>query len=269
MTLRLYITHYSPWSELARWSLDVQGIPYEPVPIMPVVGSAGLRVRARRLRGALRAPIAVKDGQVFRDSFAIASFGASRSLCPVVLPADRPAIERWAERSERMLQAGRLLTVARVRSDDAAVREYLPRPAARLRRVGSALGRRGASWLLRHGDKALDHRDARDILRDDLARLRAALNASSTDFLVADRLTYADLAAACALQFVEPVSDRWFRLGPASRPLWRDPELAAEFADLVVWRDALYAEYRDRRANSAALVVSAPVVGEATSAQAR
>jgi glutathione S-transferase len=242
MMLRLYVTDYSPWSEMARWSLDIQGIPYATSPTVPVVGAPGMRLRTRRFIGPVVAPLAVKGSESYEGPWAIAKFGACRSLKPII-PLDAPSVvERWYERADRMLQAGRVLTLDRVRGNDDALREYLPRPAARLRRVGPALGRSGAALLLRRAP--LRSEDARGALRADLLRLRTGLAQGDGGFLVDGRLTFADLAMGCALQFVEPVSERWVRLGEANRPLWRDAELADEFTDLVQWRDGLYEGWR-------------------------
>jgi glutathione S-transferase len=43
------------------------------------------------------------------------------------------------------------------------------------------------------------------------------------------------------------VDDRYIRLGEASRKVWSHPDLAAEFADLVTFRDELYARHRSAR----------------------
>lgn len=244
--LRLYVTPFSPHSEMARWALEAQGIPYETVPTVPLVGTPALRLRVRKLRGEFRSPVAVKDGEVLPDAFAIARFGAHKSLCSIVPIRQLPEIGRWVERTDRMVRSGRLLTLDRVRADDAALREFVPRPVARLRRVGRAVGQRGAAWLHRRETRQFGENSPRDALRGDLERLRGVLGASR--YLVQDTFSYADIAAACALQFVSPVGERWIRLGDANRAAWRDPSLADEFPDLLAWRDRLFEQHREGRA---------------------
>ena len=51
---------------------------------------------------------------------------------------------------------------------------------------------------------------------------------------------------ASVLQGVAPVSGQYIRLGPATRGVWTQPALAAEFSDLIAWRDELYARQRRR-----------------------
>ena len=237
MMLRLYAIPYSPWSEKARWSLDVQGIPYDTVPYEPVVGEPALRLRLRRLRGRVTVPVAVHNGVVLNDSLDIARFGARRSLTPIVPGEHLHEIERWNDISERMLAAGRLRTTSRV------MREFVPGPVRKLRRVGSVVGRRGAKRLLRkYGDEVRD--DPVAVMRESLDALRAGLAAAGGDHLVDGRLTYADITMAVGLQFVEPVAERWVRLGATVRPLWGEPELAADYADVLEWRDRLYERFR-------------------------
>ncbi|MET0286005.1 MAG: glutathione binding-like protein, partial [Polyangiales bacterium] len=61
--------------------------------------------------------------------------------------------------------------------------------------------------------------------------------------------SYADIALASCLQMVEPLAIAQ----PATREVWRWPELAAEFADLLAWRQRLLAETNPRLAAHVAL----------------
>jgi glutathione S-transferase len=47
---------------------------------------------------------------------------------------------------------------------------------------------------------------------------------------------------AATLQFVSPPEQ--LALGPATRVACHHPQLAARFAELLAWRDALYARHR-------------------------
>jgi glutathione S-transferase len=81
------------------------------------------------------------------------------------------------------------------------------------------------------------------VVRQALDTLRAAL-AGGRDHLVADRLSFADIAMAVSLQFILPVSDQYIELGPATRAAWTHPALAADHGDLLAWRDRLYRSCR-------------------------
>lgn len=255
MMLRLYVIPHSPWSEKARWALDVQGVPYQLVPHVPVVGGPALRLRTRsKLRGPLTLPVALHNGQVLGDSYEIARFGSQRSTTPLVPAGHESEIARYNRLSEQLLAAGRVMATRRVAADAEAIREYVPAPVAKLRRVGPAIGRTGARRLLRKYAHVLPGHPPL-VLRDGLLQLREALDEVPGDHLVGDTLTYADVAMAVVLQFVEPVSDRYVRLRPATRREWRDAELAEEFSDLVAWRDRIYAAFRDADPATRARVV--------------
>jgi glutathione S-transferase len=79
--------------------------------------------------------------------------------------------------------------------------------------------------------------------REALETFRARLAGSGGDYLLGD-FTFADIAAAVALQGVEPVSHPSIPMGPATRRIWRNPELTAQYEDLLTWRDRIFARHR-------------------------
>ncbi|WP_239014940.1 glutathione S-transferase C-terminal domain-containing protein [Archangium violaceum] len=74
-----------------------------------------------------------------------------------------------------------------------------------------------------------------------LEQLRAALQGRS---FLTGTFSYADITMAVTLQFIQPVEERFIPLGPGRRKAWSHPALAERFADLLRWRDQLYAEHR-------------------------
>ena len=56
----------------------------------------------------------------------------------------------------------------------------------------------------------------------------------------------ADIAVATALQLVQPASADFVQAAQFVRPMQRDPEVANEYADLLEWRDWLYATHNFR-----------------------
>ncbi len=79
-------------------------------------------------------------------------------------------------------------------------------------------------------------------LRRALDELRAGLGEGS--YLLGNRFSYADVAMATALSYVQPVDDAYLRLGPATRAARTQERLAGEYPDLLTWRDQIYANHR-------------------------
>lgn len=128
-------------------------------------------------------------------------------------------------------------------NDDAVLIESMPPMIPRVLRASMRpAARQVIAFLARKYDTKT--RDAGQYTRtftDVLVAIRDALGKKS---YLLDAFTYADVTCAVVLQFVAPVADRYIKLGPASRAVWTDASLRERFADLVEWRDALYARHR-------------------------
>ena len=136
---------YSPWSERARWALDVRGVPYRSEYYQPILGEA----RLRRLRedGALTVPVLVTREQVFTESrqsarFAVETGGVGPTLFP---EGRRVEIERVDALADRALDAGRGLALRRSLADPQALAELLPRSL----RWSGPVGRAVSAWGIR------------------------------------------------------------------------------------------------------------------------
>jgi len=240
----LYVAPFSPWSMRARLALDAQGISYRAVHYVPTVSEPGLRWRLGDFRGRLTVPVLLPDdGPPVRESFDIAAFGAARSSRPLVTGHNRDGCERVDALSSRALEAGRARTTRLVYENPAALRESLPPAVAALGPLGRAMGRK-ATWdlLRKYAAEGVTEAEAVARLRDALLELRAALG--GREWMLGE-FSYADVTGAMALGFVSPHARA--PLGPASRPLWTVATLAAEFADLVAFRDRVVDEVRRRR----------------------
>jgi glutathione S-transferase len=240
---RLYAESFAPWCDKARWALDHHGVAYDYVEHVPLMGELSLRLAARRPLGRVTVPLLVDDRQVLMDSFEIARHaervGSGAALFP---PHLEPEIARWNERSETLMASGRAMLMTRMAASRAALREQLPPfvPSA-LRGVLSPVAGSGVKFLVRKyaidtEASARHERESREVLD----ALRAALADGRSHLL--GELTYADITMAAALQFFCPVDDRHIALGPATRAAWTHERLAADYADLVAWRDRLYAK---------------------------
>ncbi len=251
-TPTLYVASYSPWSERARWALDHHGIAYKQVEHVVMLGEPLLRLRLGRLRGSLSIPVLVDGKRTFLDSVEIARhadvIGHGVPLFPARLDRE---VDHWIRRSTDLMEAGRSLFLPRLLADPAARRENFPPQIPRaLRGILDPVARMGTRFVQRKY-RGLEHdpRSAEQIMRGVLDTVRARLATGATSLLEAG-FSFADVAMAASLQMVRPVEHPALRLGPATRAAWTHGPLAGEYADVLTWRDNLYADRRPRRAGT-------------------
>ena len=242
--LVLYGEHFAPWCEKARWAMDHHCLDYRYREHVPLLGEWTLRRAARRYAGKVSVPLLVTDSCVIMDSWLIAKkadeLGSAPSLFPEV---DNGAVGHWNSVRETIMQCGRALLLARLANTEEALAEQVPGPVtgmprpwlAPVARIGVRFlaGKYGTTALLPMADQQLGNA---------LLELRAAVFRKG--HVVGQGLTFADIAMATALQFVEPVADRYIPLGPATRRAWTHERFQALYGDLLAWRDELYASYR-------------------------
>ncbi len=243
---------YSPWSEKARWALDARHVPYKRVHYAPLVGEPALRRRLGRWRGTVSVPVLFDDrGRAIPDSLEIAKWADQHGDGPELLPDDLEAdIGRFVRLSEEGLAAGRCLALHRALADTEALREMLPKGlVGPLGPVGPAVAAFGIRRTLRkygadrHDAATHEKNLARvlDVLRRELADPRAKGEPKT----LLGRFTFADIAMAQVLAFVEPPSFG-LRMGEANRRSFTDAALRERYGDLVAWRNALYEAHRPK-----------------------
>lgn len=239
MTPTLLHVTYSPWSERARWALDARGIAYERRKYQPLLGEPRLRWQLGRWRGPVSVPVLFTENGPVTDGDRIATWADSHGAGPTLMA---PGVEHWIKRAEDGMNAGRALSLARVADDPAAVSELTPSGFRWLGPVARAITKAGVKRTRKkyggHRDELIAHQAT---LAAVLAEIRAALGGRPT--LLAD-FSYADIVASTVLVYVDPPPDEFLRLGPTNRTLYGDPDLAAQFPDLIAWRNELYRRYR-------------------------
>lgn len=242
----LYAESFAPWCEKARWALDHHRVRYRYTEHVPMLGELALRIAAGRARGLVTVPLLVHGDEVLMDSVAIARHAEREGEGAPLFPAEHEdEITAWNQRSEEVMTSGRALLLPRLGRSSGAVREQLPPfiPNA-LRPMLQPLASSGVSYIARkYGVRAEDGPVHESRVRAALEPLRAAL-AAGRERLVGDTLSFADITMATALQFILPVADRYIALGPSTREAWTHQALASEYADLLAWRDRLYAAAR-------------------------
>jgi glutathione S-transferase len=238
----LYGLSQSPWTEKARWALDHHGIAYRYHEHVPVLGEVFLRLKSKRPPGEKPSvPLLVDGADVLPSSLAIARHADGKGRGEPLFPREHEeAVLRWAEISDRIIDVGRVKVLRDLKKDRAAQREALPDfiPGA-LRGAFTPMATTASVFL------AKKYGVARDFDREVEARLRPALEevrrALKGDYLEG-RFTFADVAIAASLRTLTPESRA--SIGPATRALWTNDALAAEYADLLTWRDSLYRRHR-------------------------
>ncbi|HVK73997.1 MAG TPA: glutathione S-transferase N-terminal domain-containing protein [Kofleriaceae bacterium] len=240
---------FSPWTEKARWALDARGVAYAYRQYQPLIGEPALRVKLRRWNGIVSVPVmTLDDGRVLTDSADIARWADGHGRGPTMFPpGDDAAIAGFIDLSDRGLAAGRARSLIELREDLDGVMEMVPRnlrwlPGAR------QIARAGLGRTLRKYRGVRDVGEARAALAGVLDELRAALArapAGEGAKTLLGRFTFADVAVAQVLAYVEPPAFG-LRLGASTRRSFVDEVLRERYADLVAWRDALYEAYRPK-----------------------
>mgnify|MGYP002780904227 CR=1 FL=1 len=241
----------SPWTEKARWALDHHALAYRFEVHFPVVNEVVLRLRRRDLRGPVTAPMLLAGDCVARDSYAIAQY-AERHGRGEPLLTDGAACEELESVSQALCHTGRALLITRLAVDpDARAAGMPPIIPEGLRGVLDPVAKATVQLLARKYRTSEATTFEHELsLRRMLEGVRARLGGRS--YLVGDHFSYGDLAVASAFQLFAPVADAHVPLPAAIRRAVTYPEIARSFADLVEWREALYARHRGKTAELAA-----------------
>jgi glutathione S-transferase len=246
--LKLIALSFSPWSEKARWALDHHGISYVEIPHTPMLGEPRLRATTKKWTGRVTVPVLVtEDGTVLCDSYEIALYAERHGSGAPLFPRESlNRIAEWNTLADEAMAGARVALVARLARDPEALREGLPPFARSLGAVSIAMGKMAIRFFQKKYDLDAIGAEGQDRYRAALDTIRRGLSEDRSYLL--ETFSYADITTAAILQAVLPVGDEFIKLGPASREAWTQRDLAMEYADLVAWRDKLYAAYRKPRA---------------------
>ncbi len=225
-----------------RLALGWLEIPHRYHEYIPMVSEPRLRWRARRFTGRITVPAWIPAGgsAVFNSISIVRAVDRERRLFP---DKEEAATALWDSLSQAACGALRTRVVTATAGSPAAQAASLPAFVPAPLRPALRVVTRSALHFFRTKYAMVDAQEplvrALDALRDGLA--------GGKRHLLGDSLSFADLAMATLLQGVEPVSSRYIALPPALADVWRSPELAAKYPDLVAWRDGLYADIAKSR----------------------
>lgn len=244
--LDLYGIAYSPWTAKARWALDHHKIPYRYREHLILFGMPELRWRLKKPFGDITVPVLVNGRSTVMDSFEIARHvdvtGSGAPLFPEGKLAEIREINRL---SETALDCARAFTLFRISKDKEAQVEALPAFLPhRLRPWFRWMAPIGANYIVREFNvRRKTATGYEEDYREVLDTFRQKLSESGGAFLLGS-FSYADIAAALALQGVDPVDHPTIPMGTATRRIWRHPQLAEQYQDLLAWRDRIFSDHR-------------------------
>lgn len=242
MARTLYGLRQSPWTERARWVLDHHGLRYDYHEHVPMLGEVLLRRKAGAKHATV--PLLADGAIVVMGSFEIAVHLERAGRGGPLFPRDRDAeVARWADVAERMAQVGRAWALARLAASRDARAEALPSfVPGPLRGAIAPTTAMAVRFLAKKYAVPEDvEGEIARTLRPALDETRAAL-AGSDYLLPGAGFTYADIALATTMRVLRPRAEA--PLGPATREAWTNDALARDYADLLDWRDAVFAKHR-------------------------
>lgn len=228
--------------------LDHHHLDYQTIEHVPFLGEARLRRLVGTGKKRATVPVLLAGDEVLTESWDIAVYADREGSGPKLVLADREKeIRKWNDLSDETMKAGRSLVIAALLASPDALDESLSSRLPKwIRALSRPVTRHGTKWFARKYELGLDQTTgALGKLRSTLSLLREALSTSSPYLL--GTFSYADIVMAVVLQGIVPVDDCYMPIGAATRKTWTRVELAAEFADLVAWRDGLYERHRKRR----------------------
>jgi len=243
--LELLQFRYSPYNEKVRWALDVKRAPHRRRSLLPGPHLG----EVKRLTGRSHTPVLIEDGRALRGSARILERLEQLFPMPALYPA-QPEARAEALRIERRFDddiapRGRRAVLAALLETPAYFARVFGCGKSGLARIGYAMLVPLAAPLVRKGNGI----SGPDSIEDGLRALGEGLDfvadrGTRTGFLVGERLSVADIAAAAALATC---------VDPPDSPMARPQPLAAPFRAFVdrfaahpgaAWVRQIYAAHR-------------------------
>lgn len=206
-----------------------------------MLGEVSLRAARRRFRKKITAPsMVLDDGTWLTDSWQIAAW-ADNQVGGLFFRGEIATVTSLNEASERFLSLLRPVVLERMVSDyPLSLEENLPSLFPRaLHRPLRGMGAIGIHYLLKKYEKPTVERAEVEKL---LEGFRQSIGGRET--VLEAGFSYADILIATALQMIKPVTRKYWSIGPATREAWTLAHYEQSAADLLEWRDRLFATYR-------------------------
>jgi len=246
----LYYLHVSPWSEKARWAMDLSHYNYTIINFTPMITTPIVRIRSRNFTRKVTAPTLINNQVCISDAYNIAQYvnnknsdehHASVDLFPCELKSQ---IDELDILSNQILQVGRALVCIRMKNHRGAKLMSLPPeiPSA-IRPIMLPVATMGLYYFkTKYGFDWNKREEYIETMRQGLRKVKKQLT-NSGDYLLG-KFTYADISLAVTLQMIEPIGNKYIPLDSDTESCWKTPELKEEFSDLIEWRNRIYLKHR-------------------------
>lgn len=246
----LYYLHLSPWSEKARWAMDLSNYNYTKINFTPMITTPIVRIRCRNFTRKVTAPTLISNQLCISDAYDIAQFvnnknsgvhNPSVDLFPCELKSQ---IDEFDNLSNQILQAGRALVCIRMKNHRGAkLMSLAPVIPSAIRPIMLPVATMGLYYFkAKYGFNWNKREEYIETMRLGLRKVKKQLT-NSGDYLLG-KFTYADIAIAVTLQMIEPIGKKYIPLDSDTESCWKTPELKEEFFDLIEWRNRIYQKHR-------------------------
>ncbi|CAL5222097.1 g4406 [Coccomyxa viridis] len=242
--VELVVLLQSAWFLKVRWALKHHGVKYRITPYTPLIGEYWLRWKTGKWSGRVSTPVLITPDGALLDSFDICEWAEDHTENPSaskLFPQDKLGeIRKWNDISEQALHYARTQTFARLKKDKGPVYAMMPPFVKALGPIGDWF----STWFIdTFTAKYKDLSSAASIEKTKAGFLELRKALKDNKGYILGHFSYADVTMAVALQAVEPVGPPISKMSEEKRKEFRNTVLAAEFGDLLEWRDKLYKDY--------------------------
>ncbi len=260
-TFELHGIGYSPWTEKARWALRHHRLPHRYREHTIWLGMPALSAKAGLPGSEITVPLLLETGATqaappVMDSLEIARFAEkwaeNQAGFAALFPSGLlPEIKHYNLLSETLISRFRLSLCHSVmestEAQDAMAPSFVP---GILRPLARPLVKQATRYIM--DEFELHKKRPRDLdmlILQALVGLRSALEKAGGQYLLGNQFTYADVTTAVALGGLRPYAPVWEKLTPIQQKIFTDPKLAAQFPELLEWRDRIYSLHNPKYAS--------------------
>lgn len=175
-------------------------------------------------------------------------FRTREASSPTLFPTGIEEAREWNNRSNQILSLARVRGLTKMIKSNEALATRMPKVLRALGPIGYAMTRyRTLKVISKYSNEDGAQSDANawkalEALRDAL-RARSGEGSTLKGAYICGQFSYSDVVMAVALDLVSPEENSPLRRNPVVARCFAWEEAAAEFADLLEWRDGVYEQH--------------------------